>query len=151
MNIKIDENKIRETERENFRILKEKENLKREFPNSDDFLLTSNFIFKEYKNCGDSGDLLLAINKNNSDEQYIIKHAYYDCACNEYMYSKIGNKMGIKIVPVKLFYVNSNKELFKSDFVCGIEYLKKAQIISYKDLENNKKSIINFNDYYRFL
>lgn len=121
---KKEENQIRKFERESFRKLKEQENKNKKFPVHEDILYISDFTLEKFSNFGDSGDLYLATNKHNPDEKYILKHEYYDCACNEYMYSKIGNKMGIKIAQVKLFILNDKEKKFKSDFVCGIKYFE---------------------------
>jgi len=129
---KYAKSQIRNYERSSFRELKEKENKDRIIPISEDILYTSDFTLEKFSSSGDSGELFLATNKKNHDERYIIKHEYYDCACNEYMYSKIGNKMGIKIAPVKLFVVNDKEKKFKSDFVCGIKYLEDCFVCHYK-------------------
>ena len=147
---KRNEDIIRNRERNNFAILKEKENYGRKFIDSDDILYTNSFHLEKYSNSGDSGDLLLATNKLNSDKKYILKHEYYDCACNEYMYSKIGNKLGINITPVKLFFINDKKNNFKSDFVCGIKYFENANKIGYNNIIKDKENIKNWHDYFRF-
>ncbi|MCM1052986.1 MAG: hypothetical protein NC483_03330 [Ruminococcus sp.] len=149
MNSEEMETKIKVYERENFRILKKIENKNRKQPISEDILYTSDFLFEEFVNSGDSGSLLLATNKTNSDDQYIIKHEYYDCACNEYMYSKVGNSMGIKIAPVKLFVVDDNEELFKSDFVCGIKYLSECEHINFDYVKKHQTYIKNLQDYFK--
>lgn len=136
-------------ERESFRKIKLKENEKREIKKSQDILYTSDFIMEDFPNSGDSGSLLLATSKHNCNEKYIIKHAYYDCACNEYMYSKIGNKMGIKIAPVKLFIVDDKEEIFKCDFVCGIKYFEDCNNVKYIDIIKN--NIKNWQDYFKML
>jgi len=146
---KYAKSQIRNYERSSFRELKEKENKDRIIPISEDILYTSDFTLEKFSSSGDSGELFLATNKKNHDERYIIKHEYYDCACNEYMYSKIGNKMGIKIAPVKLFVVNDKEKKFKSDFVCGIKYLEDCQHVNFKDIEDNKDNISNWKDYFR--
>ena len=138
-------------ERESFQKLKENENKNRSIPISDDILYISNFTLEKFPNSGDSGDLYLATNKRNPNEKYILKHEYYDCACNEYMYSKVGNKMGIKIAPVKLFVLDDKKSKFKSDFVCGIKYLENCQHVSFNYIEENKTSINNWKDYFKML
>ena len=108
---KKDENQIRNLERDSFRKLKKEENKNKNVPISDDILYISDFILERFPNSGDSGDLYLATSKHNPKEKYILKHEYYDCACNEYMYSKVGNKMGIKIVPVKLFVLDDRENI----------------------------------------
>ncbi len=148
---KKEENQIRKLERDSFRKLKKEENKNKNVPISDDILYISDFILEKFPNSGDSGDLYLATNKHNNNEKYILKHEYYDCACNEYIYSKIGNKMGIKVVPVKLFVLDDKENKFKSDFVCGIKYLENCKNVSFNYIEENKKSINNWKDYFRML
>ena len=147
---------ISKLDRNNFRKLKQKENKGKVIPVSDDILYISNFnlevfFYNDKKKYGDSGKLYLATNKYNHKEKYILKHAFYDCACNEYIYSKIGNKMGIKIAPVKLFILDDKKDKFKSDFVCGIKYFENSEHVNYNYIVKNKNNISNWQDYFRML
>ena len=144
-------NEIMNFERNSFRELKEIERKNKSIPISDDILYISNFTLKKFSDSGDSGNLYLATNKYNNNEKYILKHEYYDCACNEYMYSKIGNKMGINLPPVKLFVLDNKENKFKSDFVCGIKYLENCQHVSFNYIEKNKDSINNWQDYFKML
>lgn len=146
---KKEENQIREFERESFRKLKTQENGNKEIPVSDDILYISDFTLEKFSNSGDSGDLYLATSKHNPSEKFILKHEYYDCACNEYMYSKIGNKMGIKIAPVKLFVLNDKEKKFKSDYVCGIKYFENCEHVNFDYINKNKNNINNWEDYFR--
>lgn len=141
---------IRNLERDSFCKLKKEENKNRRVPSSKDILYISDFTLKKYSNNGDSGELYLATNKKNKEEKYIIKHEYYDCACNEYMYSKIGNKMGIAIAPVKLFVLDNKKNMFKSDFVCGIKYFENCKHVCFKDIKDNDE-ISNKQDYLKMI
>ncbi len=145
------ENKIKIYERNGFCELKKEENKNRNVPISDDILYISDFTLEKFPNNGDSGDLYLATNKYNHSEKYILKHEYYDCACNEYMYSKIGNKMGIKIAPVNLFILDNKEKRFKSDFVCGIKYLENCEHVNFDYIEKNKNNINNWKDFFRML
>ena len=138
---------IIEYERNSFRKLKNQENLNKDIKLNRDILFTSDFIFEEYPSDGDSGKLYLATCKYNENERYIVKHEYYDCCCNEFMYSKLGNKMGIKIAPVKLFIVDDRDDLFLSDFVCGVKYYENAKPVSFSKIEN--EVINNYEDYYK--
>lgn len=149
MNTKNVEDQIKKSEREGFIKLKEEENKNKNFPISDDILYISDFTLEKFDKLGDSGNLYLAINKYNSNEKYILKHECYHCACNEYIYSKIGNKMGVKIAPVKLFVLDDKKSKFKSDFVCGIKYLENCEHVNFDYIMKNKNSINNWQDYFR--
>lgn len=146
---KYNQKRIIDFERKSFRELKETENKNRNVVISDDILYISNFTLEKFSNSGDSGDLYLATNKRDHNEKYILKHEYYDCACNEYMYSKMGNKMGIKIAPVKLFVLDNKQNQFKSDFVCGIRYLENCECVNFNYIEKNKNDINNWKDYFR--
>ena len=141
---------IRNREREQIRKIKEVENANKKVEILEDILDTKDFTFERYSNLGDSGSLLLATNKKNKEEKYIVKHEYYDCACNEYMYSKIGNEMGINIAPVKLFLVTDKKKMFKSDFVCGVKYYEECKKVGYEYIEEHKGEIENWKDYFKF-
>jgi hypothetical protein len=141
---------IRNNERNNFKILKQKENSNRCISISEDILNTKDFVFEKYPHSGDSGQLLLARNKLDKQNKYIIKHEYYDCACNEYIYSKIGNQMGISIAPVKMFLITDKFKIFKSDFVCGVQYFEDCIHVGYKDIIENKNDIKNWRDYFKY-
>lgn len=140
---------IRNIERKSFQEWKLEENKNRSIPISPDILYISDFTLEKYANGGDSGDLYLAVNKHNPLEKYVLKHEYYDCACNEYMYSKIGNKMGIKVAPVKLFILDNKKKAFKSDFVCGIKYFEDCEHVNFDYIKKHKNDIDNWMDYFR--
>lgn len=142
--------RIRNIEREQLRKIKEIENANKKVELLEDILDTKDFTFEKYSAAGDSGSLLLATSKKDKAEKYIVKHEYYDCACNEYMYSKIANEMNINVAPVKMFSVTNKKNIFKSDFVCGIKYYEDAQRVGYKYIENNKEQIENWKDYFKF-
>jgi len=117
-----------------------------------DVLKTTDYIFSkdfEVNREGDSGQLLLATNKINKDEKYIVKHEYTDCACNEFVYYKLANFLGVKIPTTKLFEIpfDEKREYFKTEFVVGIEYInlvKEGFSFSDKNLANN------WQDYFRY-
>lgn len=149
MYLKKEKNQISSFERDSFRKLKEQENKNRNILVSEDILYISDFTLEKFSNSGDSGDLYLATSKYSNSEKYILKHEYYDCACNEYMYSKIGNKMGVKVASVKLFILDNKQDKFKSDFVCGIKYLENCKHVNFNDIYKNKDNINNWEDYFR--
>ena len=126
-------------EKELFKSINEEEN--NSIVISNDYLNTSDFKFSKLENDGDSGNLLLAISKKDSSLKYIVKHEYYDSACNEYMFSKIAHSVGVLTPDVKLFIVDDKKNLFKSNFVCGIRYLENSKLMKEKDLISNKRYI----------
>ena len=118
---------------------------------SEDILYVSDYILENFPNHGDSGELYLATNKKDQSEKYILKHQHYDCACNEFMYYKIGTKLGVNIAPVKLFIVNDNEDKFKTPCVCGIKYLENSEHVSFKYVKENKNNIKNWQDYIKFI
>lgn len=118
---------------------------------SEDILYVSDYILENFSNHGDSGELYLATNKKDQSEKYILKYQHYDCACNEFMYYKIGTKLGVNIAPVKLFIVNDNEDKFKTPCVCGIKYLENSEHVSFKYVKENKNNIKNWQDYIKFI
>ena len=120
---------------------------------SNDILTIENYEFSEshFKRIGDSGKLLFAVNKSNKSEKYIVKHEYIDCACNEFMYSKLGQLLGAKYANVKFFNTLTPplNSLFTTEDVVGIEYLElENDNLKFKELNNKCK---NLNDYFKFL
>ena len=59
---------------------------------------------------GDSGPLLLAKRKQNRAEQYLVKHAYTDCACNEFVYTKLAQAMGYSMPDVLLLRLSPQEK-----------------------------------------
>lgn len=142
---------IRNEQRNNFKILINKQNENKKILNTSDILSSKDYKVTKHSNSGDSGELLLANNKKDKNEKYIIKHEYYDCACNEYMYSKIGNEMNIKIAPVKFLKIEDKEKIFKSDFVCAIKYYENSNHTNYNKILEDREKIINWQDYFKFL
>ena len=108
---------------------------------STDVLNADDFTFEPFKQKhGDSGDLLIAVCKNDESEKYIVKHAFCDCAANEYVYSKMAQAMDFKTPEVKLFRLTDplDDTLFKTEYVVGIKYLNIIVI----PLENSIKDMI---------
>lgn len=65
---------------------------------------TTDFVFSApFEREGDSGKLLLAKRKTNRSDRFLVKHAFTDCACNEYVYTKLAQAMGYKMPDVVLF------------------------------------------------
>jgi len=105
---------------------------------SGDVLETADFVFSPYKSEreGDSGKLLLAKRKENRSEQYVVKHAYMDCACNEYIYYHIAKALGVPVPETKLFRISDGekRKCFKTEFVVGTRNIPNAEHISGKDV-----------------
>lgn len=59
---------------------------------SPDVVETVDYMFSPFcphEHDGDSGPLFLATQKSNRTVRYVIKHACTDCACNEFVYTKL--------------------------------------------------------------
>jgi hypothetical protein len=105
---------------------KQRENARKPLLKSDDILYTTDFTFSKIRTAqeGDSGPLLLAKRKTNPEEQYLVKHAFTDCAANEYIYYKLCNAMNIKTPQVKLFNITEKEErdYFITEYVMAAVY-----------------------------
>lgn len=122
--------------------------------NSPDILSTTDYNFSKkhgIDRVGDSGNLLLAYNKKNRSEKYIVKHYFSDCACNEFVYSKLGNAMGIKVPYVKLFSISSGEKrrYFNTEYIAGIEYLNIVkECVSFDFILSNE--VLNWQDFFKY-
>ena len=121
---------------------------------SGDVLETADFTFSEFTSKekeGDSGSLYLAKKKTDKNVRYIVKHAYTDCACNEFMYYCVSEALGLRVPKVKLFNISKGEKrnYFKTETVAGIEYLNIIQEPrGFKDI--NKDKVSNWADYFGF-
>lgn len=109
---------------------KEKENRRKPPLISSDILQTSDFVFSPLPYRGnDSGPLLLAKRKANRKEQYLVKHAYSDCAANEFIYTKLVQAMGYQMPDAFLFLLSpgEKRRYFKTEYIIGEEYLNFTQ------------------------
>jgi len=120
---------------------------------SPDVVYTGDFVFSKIKplnRIGDSGSLLLSKRKSTRSEQYLVKHAYSDCASNEFVYSKIAKAMGYKMPNMVLFAISpeEKRNYFKTEYIIGAKYL---------DITNHAPSYsvirehaTNWKDYFSF-
>lgn len=92
---------------------KEKENANKPPLVSADVLETADFTFAKtmLEREGDSGQLLLAKRKTDRSEQYLVKHAFTDCAANEFVYTKLAQAMGYHMPDAKLFRLSSGRNV----------------------------------------
>ena len=105
-------------------------------------------VFSERE--GDSGKLLLATQKSNSANQYLVKHAYTNCACNEFIYTKLALAMGYAMPKAVLFQASSSEGLshFETEYVIGEQLLNVVnEQPSYEEIRN---SADNWSDYFAF-
>lgn len=122
--------------------------LAEEIVNSKDYIFSKKHGIERL---GDSGDLLLSFSKKNRSERYIIKHYYTDCACNEFMYCKIGELLDIKFPKVRLFILDENekRKYFKTEYIIGIEYLNIiSEGVNFDYIEQHE--ILNDTDFFKF-
>lgn len=106
---------------------KAKENASKPPLVSADVLETSDFTFAKFMidRVGDSGQLLLAKRKTDRSEQYLVKHAFTDCAANEFVYTKLAQTMGYHMPDAKLFRLSSGEKrsYFKTEYIIGEQFL----------------------------
>ncbi len=82
-------------------------------------------FFEHYGQIGRQRSLLLAQNKRNAKERYLVKHCYTDCACNEFVYTKLAQEMGYSMPDAVLFRLGNDKALerFRTEYVIGERFL----------------------------
>ena len=105
---------------------KKQENQSKTSIKSPDVVQTSDFVFSRIqREEGDSGSLLLAKRKNNRKQQYLVKHACTDCACNEFVYTKLAQAMGYCMPDAILFQLSPDEKrsYFKTEYIIGERYL----------------------------
>lgn len=133
---------------------KEKGNRDKPSITSPDVVQTTDYVFSSF--CplgqeGDSGSLLLAKQKSNRKMQYVIKHAYTDCACNEFVYTKLAQAMGYTMPNVLLFQLSANEKrrYFKTEYIIGLQYLElEIESPSYAEI---REKAVNWEEYFSFL
>lgn len=105
---------------------KRKENRGKPPLDSSDVVRTEDFVFRPYTDrTGDSGKLLLAQSRAVKDEVYLVKHELVDCACNEFVYTKLAQAMGYTMPDAVLFSLSPGKDfrLFDTEYVIGERFL----------------------------
>lgn len=120
---------------------------------SSDVVKTADFTFSPFcplGHVGDSGPLLLAKQKSNRKIQYVIKHACPDCACNEFVYTKLAQAMGYTMPDVVLFQLSANemRRYFQTEYIIGLRYLD-LEIKSPTYAEIREKAS-NWEEYFAF-
>lgn len=107
---------------------KQRENQKKPPLSSPDAVQTADFVFSPFQHRagdGDSGPLLLAKRKTDRADRYLVKHAYTDCACNEFVYTKLAQAMDYRMPDVVLFQLSPGEKraYFKTEYILGARYL----------------------------
>ena len=129
------------------------ENAAKPLLNSPDVVSTGDFTFTKImprNRVGDSGSLLLAKRKGKRSEQYLVKHEYCDCACNEFVYTKLAQAMGYKMPDVLLFTIapEEKRKYFKTEYIIGAKYL---DIIKHDpSFSEIREEALNWEQYFSF-
>lgn len=132
---------------------KQQENQGKPLITSPDVVETSDFVFTPFcplGHDGDSGSLLLAKQKENRNVRYVIKHAYTDCACNEYIYTKLAQAMGYTMPGAVLLQLSSTekRKYFQTEYLIGIQYLDlEIEAPSYTEIQ---EKATNWVEYFSF-
>lgn len=107
--------------------------------------------FVQARGEGDSGTLFLAEKKADHSCRYLVKHAYADCAANEFVYTKLAQAMGFKMPDAVLFRLSGKRAegIFETEYVLGTSFLGIAvEKPSYAQIREQAK---NWQDYFHFL
>ncbi len=129
------------------------ENEKKQRCNSSDVEKTEDFLFSVFqpeKFAGDSGSLLLAKRKSNRKDCFLVKHAYTDCACNEFVYTKLAQAMGYHMPDAVLFRLSDGEKrrYFDTEYIIGLRYLDFVnRFPTYQEIREQAK---NWKEYFAF-
>lgn len=121
---------------------------------SNDVVQTGDYTFSKITpggRVGDSGQLLLAKSKSDAKRKYLVKHAYCDCAANEFIYTKLALAMGMKMPEVVLFQISDGEQrrCFTTEYIIGAKYLDLQ--IPDPTYQQIREHAVNWQDYFRFL
>jgi len=101
-------------------------------------LNTSDYTFSRFSDGGFSGKILLAVPKNANLPKLLIKSEKPTSACNEFMYSRLAELLGI-IVP-KTYIMNvaqNDAHLFSSPYVVGVEFMEGMHGFSLEEMRSS--------------
>lgn len=132
---------------------KEKENRSKPPIISSDIVQTADFVFSPLPYHGnDSGQLLLAKCKANRREQYLVKHAYSDCAANEFVYTKLTQAMGYQMPDAVLFQLSpgEKRSYFKTEYIIGEKYLNFTQRVHSAAQARARECAENWKQFFSF-
>jgi len=132
---------------------KVRENSLKPLLSSPDVANTLDFVFSPIKpsdRVGDSGPLLIGKHKINRSERYLVKHACCDCACNEFVYTKIAQAMNYKMPDVVLLRVppEEKRRCFGTEYIIGAKYLN--IINDAPAFSTIKERALNWREYFSF-
>lgn len=132
---------------------KAKENQQKPLPDSPDLRQTKDYTFSPitpHGRMGDSGQLLLAKNKAHRNERYLVKHAFTDCAANEFVYTKLAQAMGFKMPDAVLFQLSEGEKrrCFQTEYILGTRFLDLAvEAPTYAQI---REQAVNWQDFFHF-
>ena len=116
-----------------------------------DIVQTADFVFSQaLEHEGDSGKLLLAKRKTDRNDRYLVKHAYTDCACNEFIYTKLAQAMGYHMPDAVLFQLSPGEKrpCFQTEYIIGTRFLTVIDSCpSYTAIREQAK---NWKDFFAF-
>lgn len=119
---------------------------------SDDVRYTADFVFSRYKphaEYGDSGPLLLAKQKKGG-QIYLVKHAFADCAVNEFVHTKLAQAMDLKMPDAVLFQLSpgEKRRYWKTEYILGTRFLElEIECPTYAQI---RERACNWQDYFHF-
>lgn len=120
---------------------------------NDSVCQTKDFVFSPFhphEDYGDSGPLLLAKHRKNKAVKYVVKHAYTDCAANEFIYTKLAQSMGLKMPNPVLFQISPEEKRrhWKTEYILGTQFLDLD--IEAPTYEQIREKAHNWQDYFHF-
>lgn len=132
---------------------KARENQNKALLHTSDVMETKNFVFSVFRSgeeAGDSGTLLLARQKENREHRYVVKHAYTDCAANEFVYTKLAQAMDLKMPDAVLFRLSEGEKrsYWKTEYILGTQFLDlQIEAPTYAQI---REKASNWQDFSRF-
>ena len=132
---------------------KAKENQHKPLLDSPDVRQTKDYIFSPITpldHIGDSGQLLLAKKEADRKERYLIKHAFTDCAANEFVYTKPAQAMGFTMPDAFLFQLSEGEKrrYFKTEYILGTTFLD--LVIESTTYDQIREQAANWQDFFHF-
>ena len=132
---------------------KERENQHKPLLDSPDVRQTKDYVFSPITprdRIGDSGQLLLAKKKTDRKERYLVKHAFTDCAANEFVYTKLAQAMGFKMPDAVLFQLSEGEKrrYFKTEYILGTTFLN--LVIESPTYDQIREQAVNWQDFFHF-
>ena len=104
-------------------------------------LNTADYTFAPYSDGGFSGKLLLATAKTPDLPKLLIKSDNPSSACNEFMYSRLAELISVSAPKAYIMDIaESDKHLFGSPYVVGIEFLEGLQSFTLEEMRSSEES-----------